>query len=271
MSGFIELCGAPGVGKTTLTAALAGSRIATVDGPATIVPPARLTSVPRLLLRPVLPVLASAGGVATLARRPLLARVLTRAMGPEELVTRVVLPPGTVRDLLADLPGPGPEDPRSDMQYRRAALGWLEDTMRTLRLASALPRGVVALLDEGVVQRTISLVGTTGSASDRARLLARLPRPSMVVQLVAEPDLIGRRARARILAQRAPALHVDRDVEEVVALAQRDAHAIADATEELRASGVPVIDVSVSGTEDAITFAARVRDALDRAAVTTRD
>ncbi len=251
MSGFIELCGAPGVGKSTLVAALAGRRVFLPGGHATgavtLLPADRLTCVPRSPFRLLGPAMGGRAGLAALAARPRLARLMTRALSVEEIATRMPLASGTTGDLLADLPLPAADDPRADPSYRDAALGWLEDTLRILQLAAELPAGVVALLGEGVVQRTVSLLGASASETETARLVARLPRPVAVVHLVAAPELIERRARARAAAGLTPQLHAGRDVEQAVGVALGDADAIARVVAGLARTGVPLVDVPVGG------------------------
>lgn len=271
MSGHIELCGAPGVGKSTLVAALAGRRVATPDGTATIVPAQVLSAGPRALLRPLGSVLRSATIVGALSSRPGLARVATRALTADALAAMAPLAPGEVTGLLAGLPSPSTADPRSDAHYRDAAIGWLEDMVRLLRLAERLGPGLVAALDEGVVQRCVSLLGASASVEDQTRLLMRLPRPGVVVHLVADLRLVEGRAAERHRAGRAPRLHAGRDVDAAVELLLADARAIGRAASAIASIGVLVLDVQVGATEAVDALAGRVVRSIDEAVMRSRD
>lgn len=271
MSGFIELCGAPGVGKSSLAGALAGRRLVTDRGRVVLIPARDVTARPRVLLRPLGPLLRSASVRGALASRPTLAHVTTRQSGAGGLAQAIDVPSQGSSDLLDGLVTPGPDDPRSDADYRTEALGWLESTLRTLRLAERLPADVVALLDEGVVQRTVSVLGTTASTTEQMRLLERLPRPAAVVHLVVEPERIVRRAEVRYREGRTPRLHAGRSAADAVGLALADADAIARVTTLVERLGVDVLTVHVGGEEDPQMLARRVVRGLHEIMTRSRD
>jgi energy-coupling factor transporter ATP-binding protein EcfA2 len=259
VSGFVELCGAPGVGKSTLARTLAGRTVELGDSRVRFIPASRLSAVPREALAPVSRLLRRPSIVSRLSMLPLVADTLYRA-SPMDAVDA----PGVGR-LLAALSAdvhPVPEDVRSEPGYRARSVQWALMTHRLVMLAAALPQDVVALLDEGVVQRTLSLVGARSSTEQRRRALDLFGAPRAVVHLVGTSDLIARRASQRLAAGAVPQLHRSRGIAEVTELVLEDARAIAETVGVLAASGVPVIEERVDGSLDVGALASRVRDGL---------
>lgn len=245
MSGFIELCGAPGVGKSALARAL-GGHVITLDGHARrLLPGTRAFSVARAPFRPVASLLEEPSVVARLSRVP---RVCDRL-----LLTDVADADGTahwvdeVASALEDLPAPAPGDVRAAHAYRSAAMAWTENTLRRVALAERLPQGVVLLLDEGLVQRSLTLLGSGATDHDRRRLLDRFPRPAAVVHLVAPRDLLLRRLRARHRSGHMARLHAGLRPEEALEIVTADAAAIASTVRLMADAGVPVIELRSPG------------------------
>jgi energy-coupling factor transporter ATP-binding protein EcfA2 len=264
MTGFIELCGPPGVGKSTLARAL-GGRTVTLDGlRRRMLPADRVIAEVRPGLRPLAGLLAPPARVARLSALPRLCDRILRSADPSGGDARVE---GLLREL-ASLAGPDPDDPRAGPAYRSAAFAWAERTLHLMLVAEQHPAGVLAVLDEGVVQRTVSLLGATASESVRRAALELLPTPIVVIHVTAGTELLEQRARLRQVRDRTPRLHAGLDDARVAALLAADARAIADTVGLMRNLGARVIehrveDASVRSSRDAVLRA--LRDAGPRA------
>jgi len=253
MTGFIELCGPPGVGKSTLARALGGRTVALDGLRHRLLPAERVIAEVRPGLRPLAGLLAPPVRVARLAALP---RVCDR-------ILRSAAPPGgdgRVEELLrelASLEGPDPDDRRADPAYRSAAFAWAERTLHSMLIADQHPAGVLAVFDEGVVQRTVSLLGATASESVRRSALDLLPTPIVVIHVTARTELLERRARLRQLRGRTPRLHAGLDDARVAALVAADARAISDTVGLIENRGARVIehrvqDASVRSSRDVV-------------------
>jgi len=257
VSGFVELCGAPGSGKTTLMRALSGSRADRAPGsPLRLIGGDRLWLRTRPPLRPFLPALALPAVQMALARSPLLSRILLRAEVDEVLeLWRRSIDAGSPRGpsiaaavrtevLALEMSGELQLDAaRGAPHYRRRVDRWLEETLAAVALADALPSGLVAVLDEAGVQRSISLVGAEASDAHLARILGLIPRPLALVHLSVDPEVMDRRTADRLRDGRAPVLQSGRSDEEAIASVRRDAVAIRRAVAIVRELGTPVLEL----------------------------
>lgn len=263
MSGFIELCGAPGVGKSTLVRALCGRSLGSGGSAQVLLPAELLGAVPRHGLGWSAPLLRDPARVARLARLPAGQRLLVArsASGPADLDGRGVA--GGHEFVLQGLPSPGTDDPRSEVGYRAAALGWARGTLHLTHAARGLPDRVVLLLDEGVVQRSVSLVGAGATDASRAMVVERFPTPALVVHLVGTAALLEERAEHRLAAGRAPRLHSGLDAERVHELVRSDAAAIDATVRLIEERGVAVVRVIVDGRTPRRAVAAAVMDGIE--------
>jgi len=277
MMRFIELCGAPGSGKTTLMRSLSGSRIERIRAePYGLIGRDRLWQRPRALVRPVAPLLRASAVRLALARSPVASRLLLtddadrllgawRGSGPDRMPSG----PGaaqSIRAAVRALEEAGEilvDDPRGAPDYRRRVVGWLEETLAAAALADALPSGLVAVLDEAGVQRSVSLLGAGASDAHLARILGLLPRPLALVHLSVDPEVADRRTAERLLDGRAPVLQSGRSEEEAIASVRRDAVAIRRAVAIVRGLGTPVLELDAAADATPDESARTVRAFLE--------
>lgn len=248
----VELVGAPGSGKSALAGWLAGRAVIDAPGRARrrIVPAGLLLATPRGPLRLVEQMLRHRETLALCARHPRLgARLLDASSDPLtdwdgdwglgarwEQVRRAVLA----------LPVDGP---RGEAAYREAAAGWLEITARLVEASRTPPIGVIPLVDEGLVQRSRSILGGSAPSSGHPLLLGMIPSGVLVVHLSVADELLVRRAMRRLDTGREPELHRGRDRAEVARLVLEDAVALARRVDEVADRGVRVLHLVVDGDE----------------------
>jgi hypothetical protein len=257
MTGFVELCGAPGTGKSTLARALGGRTFVLEGRRRRLLSAGRAFVRVRSGLRPFARSLERPENAARLAVVPWLSdRILhvveTRTADPAEV---------QFASRLADLPGPGPDDVRSETAYRTAAMAWALETMRLTSIAGRLPSGVILVLDEGVVQRSVSLLGNMADDADRAALLDLFPTPLAVVHLVASPELLERRAATRREEGRAPRLHAMLEGADLGRSIAADVDAIERTLDIVGARGAPVLEHRVTEHDGSVR---RLRDRVLR-------
>jgi shikimate kinase len=240
MSVRVELIGAPGSGKTTLAAALCRRRVG--GSRDRIVLADRLALVPRRPVPGLARLLTRPGVIGALAGAPRLANVLTKS----DLAQRR---PAPEHDRLrAFARALRPSGPRGEAAYRSEALGWLDLTFVLVDLAERVTEGVVPLLEEGLAQRTLSVLGAS-TERERHELLRMLPAPRLLVHLRASPELLAIRARERLAYGSAPVLHRGRRPEEVTRLVAEDAAALEQTAQFLVDQGWEVMTLTVDGAD----------------------
>ncbi len=289
MSGFVELCGAPGVGKTTLARALTGHLALDVNGPSRSSAPvivgaehlplelrapfARIAQIARIAR--TIPIGARSSGprrLAHLTRWPLTARMLrtsagdlSRPDGRDPSRSRPTSP--DVATVIAGLPAPAGDDPRASDGYRAQALQWLGLMLRLTDLSDDLPGDVIAVLSEGTVQRAVSLLGAQADRDSVAELASRLPTPRAVVHLHADVGLLEGRASLRRTTGGSPSLHEGLDADTALAAIVDDARAIAVAVAVQAERGVPVLHLEADAASTPRQLADEVLGFLARSAV----
>lgn len=242
MSDHIELVGAPGSGKSTLVAWLAG-RSVPIEGKRHALIRAeqlnRTTRIGRGRSRDRLPAYRI---LMLTARSPLLERSLLRwdPHPPSVDVTRRV---AALRAAVGDLPA---GDARADALYRDQAFGWLGETLGLLELARTLEPRVVPLLAEGVVQRTLSILGTRDVPAATQQVLEAFPAPRLIIHLHAGAASLAERAAHRRRLGIEPVLHRGRTFEAVVEQIAADSAALARIVRQCSLMGVPIIDVELA-------------------------
>jgi len=271
IGGHVELVGAPGSGKSTLARRLSGRRSGRGPNDSVAERAGYLVPADRLLLRPrtgaavVGPVLSRPWSVAACARYPRLGSLVLGLPEPHRsrgLDAAVADRMERVAELIAGVALSGP---RAREEYRKEALAWMEGSLAILEGAQHHPAvrashsHVVPLLEEGVVQRSLSLLGATATASQWASLQALLPQPGALVHLRAEPRLLEERAVRRLRDGTAPVLHRGLTVGEAVQLVLEDAHALERAVQALAASGARVLTVQVDRHDSVARLSAEVR------------
>jgi hypothetical protein len=244
----IELVGAPGSGKSVLAAWLAGRMVR--DGRSRrgrrIIPADLLLQVPRWPVRSIARFLRDREALALLARHPRVAAMLLDHT-PRRMEDRT----GgwglgsEWEGIRADVAAIEVGGPRGDAAYRISALDWLEVTARLTEVARTPPTDVVPLLHEGLVQRSLTVLGRSESSSTRSKMLSMLPADILVVHLMVADDLLVARAMARIDSGLEPDLHRNRHRTDVLRLVLEDAAALARTVDDVAASGVRVLRLQI--------------------------
>lgn len=212
MAMVIELFGAPGTGKSSLMRALDGRRI----GDRTVIAAHRLLRVPRrwpfgLLLR---------RDLSPAERR----RALAERRDDWSALLEVVGASSLGRD-------------GGDVLRALHAPGWLATTLVLRALADTASNRLVAVLDEGLVQRSAVVCGTDPDDATLTRFLRALPRPTLHVHLVAEPAVLVGRLRGR---DRTIDRHVGLDDSALEASVADDLRLMVRCAEGLAGLGAPV-------------------------------
>lgn len=239
MSGHIEFVGAPGAGKTTLVAWLAG-RSVRIDGmQQALIPAEHLHRVLRIGRRRTQGSPPARRTLVLTARSALLQRSLLRweSHPPSDAVTQRV---AALRAAVGDLPA---ADVRADARYRDQAFDWLSETLVLLERAGGLESRVVPLLAEGVVQRTLSILGTSADPAGIRQALEALPVPRLIIHLHAEVESLAERARRRRELGIEPVLHRGLTPEATAERIATDSAALARIVRQCALMGVPVIDI----------------------------
>jgi hypothetical protein len=143
-----------------------------------------------------------------------------------------------------------PLGPRADDGYRGLALEWLMTTAALTEVADRAGPEVIPLLEEGVVQRALSVLGADPARGPLDALLGRQPQGTLLVHLVVPDEVLVGRALRRSREGRAPVLHRDLDERSIVALVLEDAAALAQSVERCAALGTPVVTIADDGTVD---------------------
>lgn len=234
----IEFVGAPGSGKTTLAAWLAGRRVP--GSPARwVVPLETLRRSPRPGSVRVATILMRPGCLALTARAPwVAARLYLERDDPRTpLGSDWEAAIHAVRS--AEVIGP-----RSDPHYRTEALKWLEVTVEQIRRAQAAPASLVPVLQEGLIQRSLSVLGASPDPSVLRALLRMQPNDVLVVHMQLSQRLLAERARARLAAGVAPRLHQGLREDEAVRLVLADAESLERTVREFEAMGGDVLHLA---------------------------
>lgn len=223
MARIVELVGAPGVGKSTLLGALAGRHL----------------------------------GDGRRVRTPLDLRRVPRRGVPGPLDRRVPRPvdPRLVRRLLADRTdrwapfldhvvatgGPVDEAPLRRLQ----SLSWTLTTLELLALAEDRPDGEVVVLDEGPLQRALTLLGVDADGRDLARHVATAPATDLVLHLRTDADELDRRVVARARGGRVTARHAGLATSDRRAAEADEVRLLAEVADGVAAAGreVAVLDL----------------------------
>ena len=228
----IEFVGAPGSGKTTLVKWLAGRASGSGGSRRWLIPASELL-VPFRGEAIGLGRIANGPSVrAAAARRPLLRRILMgrRAGYPREPRPETERLLGLVREVTV-------LGPRGAVHYREEALGWLSVTLKLMEAAREASDRVVPMLDEGIVQRSLSVLGPRPEAAALEAVLSLLPRSTLVVHLRVPDEVLVARAVRRSRTGDAPLLHQGLTEQEIAELVVDDASELALRVETLEAKG----------------------------------
>lgn len=239
MSGHIEFVGAPGTGKTTLVAWLAGRRVRIDEMPHLLIPIEHLHRVVRSGRDRAHDVPLTYRTLMVTARSSILQRSLVR-WDPQSPSVEVEGRVAALRAAVGDLPA---GDVRAEPWYRDQAFGWLDETLGLLERAGALEPRVVPLLAEGVAQRALSILGTSAAPSATLQVLEALPVPRLVIHLHAGTASLADRAARRRRLGIEPVLHRGLTLEAVIERIAADAAALARIVRQCALMGVPIIDV----------------------------
>lgn len=232
---YVELVGAPGSGKTTLADWLSGRRIP--GSPARwILPPHALRYRPRMAGPLTTAALMHPAALALAARAPGIAGrlyvespgVRSDAAGDSIEVQRVIGHTGVV-------------GLRAEPGYRAEALRWLGVTLEQVAVAQAAPPRLIPLLHEGIIQRTLSVLGSSPDPAALDLLLGIVPSDALVVHLQVAEQLLASRTRVRLEAGLAPRLHHGLLEREAVELVLEDADRLRRTVEEFEARGGAVL------------------------------
>lgn len=245
--GHVEFAGAPGSGKSTLCARIAGR-------------PVRVPGIGRARLVPAQEIAAtrSIPGLG-LIRWP------RTSVDDEALLASPAASVVEERfgDLIGSVSEVAVEGPRGAPEARGRAGRWLRRDLVLLAATEArlsrAARPWIPILAEGLVQRAVSVLGAGAEAANYADLVERTVRPRAVVHVVATDEELAGRALARRRDGTEPELHRGLSDETMVAQVLEDGWAIARAVELLAVRGVSVVEVTSSvGTEELLDGLERV-------------
>jgi hypothetical protein len=208
-----------------------------------IIAAGRLTRVPR----PGLPEVAGRLG-----------RAFSRAITPAERRAALAARREDWAELIGVVAAASPDahDPLRSLHVA----SWLASTLELRALAHAAPGGTVAVIDEGLVQRTPSVLGPSPSDSALVHYLGLLPHTTLYVHLEADPEHLVARLRAR---DRVIDRHIGLDDAALLQSVREDARLFARLARELEDLGSPMM--SVGGGEDTVVAAL-----VERLTVVTR-
>jgi hypothetical protein len=147
-----------------------------------------------------------------------------------------------VREAVRVVSVPGP---RGDATYRAAAIGWLQETARLIEASRSAPHGVIPLLHEGLVQRTLSVLGASAGPDSLGLLLGMRPPGDLLVHLNVSEGRLIERAERRMHHGTLPDLHRGRTRDEIAGLVTEDAIALARTVDRLVHDGVRVLRLTV--------------------------
>jgi hypothetical protein len=235
MSKMIELVGAPGAGKSTLARELVGRRLGRSRH--------RVVSATALLRRPSRRLPAS---LAPLVRRPL------DAVDRREALTRMAPDWQDFLDLCADSSANGPSIDALRMLYSSS---WLLTTLELTALArersSVAPE--VILLEEGLVQRALAVLGPEPAAGHLSRFVATVPSADVVVHLTVPHELLIERVQYRASVGRVIPRHAGLRPDELAASLRADVALLQQVTSGLRQRGVTVVEASAEDVDATVT------------------
>lgn len=237
----IEFVGAPGSGKTTVVDWLAGRSLRSGGSKRWLVPAASLPHLDRDGTS------GSGGNVtppwvrAAVARRPWLGRIARTSPADRPPET-----PEWAEHVLSVVRGATVLGPRGATSYREEALGWLQTTVGLVEAARGASRRLIPMIAEGIVQRSLSVLGPRPEEATLRAMLALIPRSSAVVHLTVPDDVLIGRALTRARSGTAPLLHQGLTDREIAALVVEDAAELSRRTEILEAEGRQVLWIDTS-------------------------
>lgn len=148
---------------------------------------------------------------------------------------------------------------------------WFRRDLQMLLAAEARligrPQRILPLMHEGLVQRSVSVLGNRATASARADLVMRTFPPLAVVHLRCDEAELERRALERRRSGTEPQLHRSLETERMIGQVLEDARAIATTLDLLAGVGVPVIESDSTDERDIAGVTDRL---LERLAVVLR-
>jgi len=231
MGHIVELVGAPGVGKSTLARALVGRRVGAAGR--------MVVSAADLLHRPArrLP-----WPFASMVRRPL------DAMDRRGALTAIA---PQWQEFLALCAEPRARSSGSDLR-RLYADSWLLTTLETMALARQRQDPALVVLDEGLVQRAIGVLGPAPDPERLRRFVATVPCADVVVQLVASEDWLLERMSRRTEEGRVNLRHIGLDAEQLRASLRADQELLGAVVAGLGSRGIRVIRIDTETAVDVL-------------------
>jgi len=189
---IVELAGAPGSGKTTLARAVNGSRILS-SGRSVSTQPLHALMQPRFGL-----------GSRALTEGTFRQYVESRPALRRQLLRNAPRQQSGFSELLARHPRyatccayTNPHDPRP-AEYIITSRTWIRSTIQLHADVSACTRSDIAfLLDEGIFQRSLTVLSPACSANRRDEYFQSMPCPRLLVYLDAPEDILAERLVSR--------------------------------------------------------------------------
>ncbi len=250
----VELVGAPGSGKSTLASWLAGRSVAGRF----LLPAQQLRLEPRRALATLSIPLDRPAVRAQLARRDRLRAALLR---PDADAAPL---PDDWEAVLVRIAAQVPSGRRGADPYRASALAWLRTTAALADAAGRSDPTLVPVIEEGIAQRALSVLGTPDRADLLDELLARQAPGTLLVHLVAPDGLLVDRALRRLGDGLAPLLHRGLDGGLVADLVREDAAALSRIVERCAARGSAVLALGGDADSGVEQHGEAVLDAVRR-------
>ena len=260
MAPLLEFVGAPATGKSTIVAALtcsvlpAAPETVPADGrrarPRRLVDARDLARRPRLAGRSHWP--ARPGALLRAAcTRPRLAALMLEDLSDAERQAALASHAPEWAEFLALWAAGGPDDHR-DPEFLAEVADWRRTTLELVALAARAPSDLVVMLAEGLVQRTLSVLGSPADLQvhhDDAlvtAIAAAMPRPAGIVHLVTDERTLASRLTTREAAGVAIVRHRGLTGTERVSVSLSDAVLLARLSGLLAERGVPLLEVDTS-------------------------